>query len=63
VPAAVRGRERHLVRPLPMHRAFAELSLAVDHGASEVVAARALPLLAGGDGGRSRELAGGVMRV
>ena len=34
------GAQRHLVRPLAIDRAFAELSLAIDHGASELVAAR-----------------------
>ena len=36
VAGAASGGERHLVRPLPIHRAFAQLPFAVDQGASGV---------------------------
>jgi hypothetical protein len=50
------------MRPLPVDRAFAQLAFAIDHRASEVVAARAHRSADGG-WARSRELAGGVRGV
>lgn len=49
--AAVRG-QRHLMGPLPVDGALAELAFAVDHAHNpqQLIAARALPRLAGGQG-------------
>src|SRR2546422_5073031 len=47
------------MRPLPIHRAFAEYSLAVDHGVSDFVAARARRN-AGGRRGKRCGAASGV---
>jgi hypothetical protein len=52
VAAAASSRQCNLVRPLPIHRAFAELSFAVDHGTTELVAARAQRYLPGRRGKR-----------
>lgn len=46
---ALVGRQRHLVRPLPIHRAFAEFAFAIDHGVLHAWFGRRprSPLLAG----------------
>ena len=61
--AAACGRQRHLVRPLPIHRAFAEFSLAIDHGTSRDWSPPALDATCRGTGDAFAELAGGVRGV
>jgi len=41
VAAAAIGEQRHLVRPLPVHHGFAQLTFAIHHDRSALVAARA----------------------
>jgi hypothetical protein len=46
-PAAPRGRQRDLVRPVAVNGVFAELAFAIDHAATKQVGRRPLALLAG----------------
>jgi hypothetical protein len=64
VAGAASGGERHLMWPLPINHTFAQLAFSIDHGITELVAARARRYLPGkGERSRSTSGVGGCSRV